>query len=445
MVRAPQRRPRGTPAVHRLSAARRVIRTLTHAAVVLALLDGVPATGQTGRPTTGIPTKSPLENAAAAPRRFKAAVDLVRLSSCDPAVRAKRRPRLEDVAETAERSRARADLKLYHEMLGAYANGDEAASVEAVVELDPERLDRVLRNINDPLDDPVGLWDAKRYSLAVMLHTDAAFRLAGASYGNAMYDQMQIAADLLQLGVRCAPDSLRPLAPRWYVALSRVLGDRTVFGAAEALLELGRTRLVDDPAILRESGLLAESLGTLFVLAGGNQNVSLRGGAPGILRRIVDRRRAWLEDAEEWLGRAAVVEPGSDEVLLHLGRVQALRFDDAEALRTLGTVLARTRSAETAYLAGIFIGAVHDRGERLDEAASAYRAAARYAPGAHAAEIGLADVLRRSGRLDESRETLFAMVTRPDRDSHDPLWWYSLDPPGRADERLTALRDEVRR
>ena len=63
------------------------------------------------------------------------------------------------------------------------------------------------------------------------------------------------------------------------------------------------------------------------------------------LRRTVgERRRAWLGDAATWLGRAAALETSNDKVLVHLGRVQALLFDDAEALTTLRTVLARTPS-----------------------------------------------------------------------------------------------------
>ena len=125
--------------------------------------------------------------------------------------------------------------------------------------------------------------------------------------------------------------------------------------------------------------------------------------------------------------------------------MRALRFEDAEALSTLGTVLERTPSNDMAYLAAIFTGAVHDRGNRLEEAAAAYRAAVERIQGAHAARVGLAEVLRRSGQLDEARGLLLALVTERSDKAQEPLWWYILEPPGLADARLAALRAEVRR
>jgi hypothetical protein len=314
-----------------------------------------------------------------------------------------------------------------------------------VIALDRQRLDRALRNINDAANDANAPWDAKRYALAVMLHTDAALQLAGDTYGNDMHDQLQLAADLLQLGVRCAPDRLRPLASQWYVGLSRYPRDRNALRTAEALLELGRKRLADDPAILAESGLLAESVATIYALSNANAGQSWNAGTSRLLGRVVDRRRAWLNDAATWLGRAAALEPGNDDVLLHLGRVQALRFEDAASLRTLGSVLTRTRSADTTYLAAIFIAAIHDRQGRRDEAAAAYRKALGHLPGGHAGRVGLAEALRQSGRLDEARGLLQALVTERPGATQEPLWWYLLEPPGEADARLEALRAEVRR
>ena len=137
--------------------------------------------------------------------------------------------------------------------------------------------------------------------------------------------------------------------------------------------------------------------------------------------------------------------PATTTGLVHLGRVQALLFDDAEALTTLRTVLARTPSNDLAYLAAIFIGAVHDRQDRLDDAAAAYRAALERVPAGHAARVGLADVLRRSGRVDDARGVLQALATERSNGTHDPMWWYIVEPPGAADWRMAALRAEVRR
>lgn len=140
-----------------------------------------------------------------------------------------------------------------------------------------------------------------------------------------------------------------------------------------------------------------------------------------------------------------MLEPGNDEVSLHLGRVRALGFADDEALSILRGVSERTQSSGRAYLAALFIAAVHDRQDRLEDAAASYRVATARVPGGHAARVGLADVLRRSGKLDEARDVLRALVTERPEAKQDPLWWYILEPPGKADERLAALRAEVRR
>ncbi len=425
------------------------------ALVALALLGttrGARAADSPGQSRTGIPT-SPVAGPHTAPRRFQPTVNLVKLDSCDPAVLAKPPRTPKNIVEAAEWDQARADLERYHAILEAYAGGDAASSVDSVLALSRDtltlyrdRLTRVLLSINKRGIDLHAPWDAQRYTLAVMLHTDAALRLGGDSYtyGNDAYDQFQVAADLLQLGVRCAPDRFTSLAPRWYVALSRLLRDHNALRAAEALLELGRKRLDNEPAVFYESGLLAESIATIYALSQPEPRHSWAGGDSRVVRRIDERRRAWLDDAATWLGRAAALEPGNDEVALHLGRVRALRFDDVEALSTLGAVLDRTQSNDLAYLAAIFIGAVHDRQGRLDDAAAAYRASLERVPGGHAGQVGLVEVLRRSGRLDEARGQLRALVTKPSEEMQEPLWWYILEPPGMADRRLVAMRAEVR-
>ena len=385
-------------------------------------------------------------------RKLEAAVKLVKLDSCDPAVLAKPPRTPKNMLEAAEWEQIRADLSDYHAMIDAYADGDAAGSIETVLALSQQRLardwtglTRALYAINTRGIDPRAPWDARRYALAVMLHTNAALRIAGDTHGDEAFVQFQVASDLLQLGVRCAPGRFTSLASRWYVALSRLLRDRTVLGAAEALLELGRTRLENEPAIFGESGVMAESVATIYALSQPETRTSWAAGDDRLfVRRVTDRRQAWLNDAAKWLSRAADLEPGNDDTLLHLGRVRALRFDEAAALTTLGTVLERTPSDDTAYLAALFIAAVHNRRDRLDEAAASYRRALGKVQGAHAARTGLADVLRRAGHLDEARTLLLGLVTEGSEKVHEPLWWYILEPPGVADDRLVRLRTEAR-
>jgi tetratricopeptide (TPR) repeat protein len=401
------------------------------------------ASGQSGqRPE--LYRRDPSADATPAPRQFQAAVRLVKLDSCDPAVLAKPQLAPMDNKEAAKRSRAQADMDRYHAAVAAYAEGNLAESVAQVIAFGQEGLTRILGFLNKRGIDRHAPWDGRRYALAIMLHTDAGLQLAKSAYGNDTYDQFQVAADLLQLGIRCTPDRIRPLAPRWYVGLARFFRDRTVLHLSEALLELGRKRLDTDPSILGESGLLAESMATIYALSPTRAAPTWTGGDAQLVRRIADRREAWLGDAVKWFGQAADLEPGNDETLLHLGRARALRFEDAEALRTLGTLLERTPSDDLAYLAAIFTGAVHDREGRLDDAAVAYRTALKRIPGGHAGRVGLAETLRQSGRVDEARDLLKALAAEPAERVREPFWWYLLEPPGVADARLDTLRAEVR-
>lgn len=413
-------------------------------AAVVVGLDAPSGAAQTSQ-RPGTYRRDPFADLAAKPGRFEADVKLVKLDSCDPAVLAKTQLAPVDHGEAAKRSRAKAEMDGYHAAVEAYAAGDADGAFERLRAFDQERLARTLITINRRGIDLQAPWDARRYLLAVMLHTDAGFRLAADAYGQDMYDQFQAAADLLQLGVRCAPDRVRPFASRWYVALSRYLRDRAVLRAAGDLLDLGRKRLSDDPALLFESGVLAESVATIYALSWTDARQSWGFGEGAVLGRVVESRRAWLGDAGRWLGRAAALEPENDLPLLHLGRVRALQFDEAAALEALGDVLERTRSDEAAYLAALFIGAVHDRQNRLDEAAASYELARRRVAGGHAARIGLAEVLRRSGRVDEARDELRALVTAPSEAVREPMWWYVLEPPGAADARVDRLRAEARR
>ena len=275
--------------------------------------------GGTGRTSIGIPKENPAAGKSPATRGLQSAVRLVQLDSCDPAVLAKPPRTPKDMLEAAEWDHIRSGLSDYHAMLDAYADGDAASSVAAVLDLSRRRLardwtglTRALSSINTRGIDPHAPWDARRYALAVMLHTDAALRIAGETWGDEAFVQFQVAADLLQLGVRCAPGRFKSLSPRWYVALSRLLRDRTVLSAADALLELGRTRLENEPAIFGESGVMAESVATIYAWSQPETRTSWTAGDDRFfLRQVTDRRQAWLTDAAKWLSRAASWSPAT--------------------------------------------------------------------------------------------------------------------------------------
>ena len=342
------------------------------------------------------------------------------------------------------RTRSQADIVRYHAMLTAYAAGDDTHGVDALLEWSSDRLKRVLAVANTK-NDPFEPWDRRRYGLAVMLHTDAGLRLSGDAAPSDGFGHLEIATNLLYLGVRLEPDLLRPLAQRWYFAVSRYLRDRNAPYLAERLLQVGRERLGDDPVILGESGMLAESLATIYAVSNTTMVRSWGAGRDISVYATVNRRMSHLNDAAKWLGRATALDPGNDVLRVHLGRMHALRLDDDEALRVLGDVLDRTSDDATAYLAAVFLGGVRERQGRLDQATTAYRTAIARFPRGHAAYVGLSEALQRSGKGDESREVLRTVVSERFGSSQEPLWWYHFEPPGVADARLSALRHEVRR
>lgn len=342
------------------------------------------------------------------------------------------------------RDRAEADLRRYHALLSAYAAGDEAESVEAVLLWDKRAFSRALALADGPFD-PLAPWDPRRYGLAVLLHSDASLQLYERSLPAAAFAHFEIASNLLRMGLQRDSDRLRPLARRWYVTISRVLRNRDAPFDAERLLALARERLPEDPVVLYESGTLAEALATDYALSGAAFFRATRAQLDINVDDVLNRRARRLADAADWLGRASAQDAGNQLIRLHLGRVQALRRNARAALEELTEVLSGTSEDEMAYLAALFTAGVYEAQLRFEEAAAAYRRAIGRLSNGQAAYIGLSEVLRRLGKGDESRTVLLELLAESHGPTREPLWWYQFEPPGVAEERLAALRREMRR
>jgi tetratricopeptide (TPR) repeat protein len=367
----------------------------------------------------------------------------VLLMWCVIALPAARVEEQRDLKKEMEANQAQADLTRYHGMLAAYQRGDEANSIDALLFLPDERVDRLLALINSS-KDPFAPWDQRRRGLAVMLHTDLALRLSALAYTAAAERQLDIATNLLTTFARTETDATRAFLDQWYYTLSRYLRSRDSPYAAERLLSKGRASFADSAAILYESGVLAEAMATDYALAGATVHFSRRGGVRFDLDAVLHDRLGHLRDAERWLRQAAALDPDNDLLRAHLGRVLALLKQDAEAVRVLDGVRDRTSDDATAYVAGVFLGGLRERQAGLTEAAEAYRRAIERFPLGHAAYIGLSEVLQRSGKGDESRDVLHTLLAETTGPTREPLWWYQFDPPGIAEGRLAALRAKVR-
>ena len=356
----------------------------------------------------------------------------------------------QDPEAGGERRRVQGELKRYHGIINAYREGKDDA-VDEILDWDPERLKRIVAAAQSS-DDVFRPWDAPRTRAATMLHTDAAMRLMDREPDRVSF-QLEMAAQLVQMA---GPD-LHPFARTWYIAVSRSLRDRALLFVDEGFLERGRKHLPGDPTVLYESGVLQEQIATFAAFItetlvstpppfsrGPGANLTSMGSFSGseATRNIQERTRA-LDRAYGWLRDSIRADAASELAQLHIGRVQVLRGNDAEGVKFLERL---TSSADTdsAYLATIFIGAMHQRRGRHDQAEQLYRRAIEKVPTAQAAYVALSDALQKLGRGDESRAVLIDLLSHPPGSRTEPWWWYLAEPVGEARERLDALRAAVR-
>lgn len=357
----------------------------------------------------------------------------------------------QDPEAGGERARIQGELKRYHGIINAYREGKDDA-VDEILASDPERLKRIVAAAQTVLDI-FRPWDVPRAQAATMLHTDAAIRLMDREPDRVSF-QLEMAAQLLRM---VGPD-LHPFARSWYTAVSRRLRDRALLLVAEGLLERGRKHLPNDSIVLYESGVLQEQIATFAAFMtetlvttpppfsrGPGSGLHTMGSPSGseTTRNIQERRRA-LDRAHGWLRDSVRADASNELAQLHLGRVQVLRGHDADGAKFLQR-LTSSADGDTAYLATMFIGAMHQRRGRHDQAEQLYRRAIEKVPTAQAGYVALSDALQKLGRGDESRAVLIDFLSHPAGSRTEPWWWYLAEPVGEASERLDALRAAVRR
>lgn len=337
---------------------------------------------------------------------------------------------------SVQRAPAQPDLDAYRRVLDAYRRGDETA-IATLLEWNRDATEHVLGLIGRPDSRE---WTASDIKAAAVLHTTAAIRLLTGNREEASVFHLGAAGRILQWG---GPD-VNPFASRWYVAIARLLRDQLRGEVALELLRLGRERLRDDPAVLFESGALAELLAAQSIEAVPGEfskNLQLR-TATRLVDTMTRRRTDHLDDAARWLQRSVALAPANPDAQLHLGRVLMLRGDDAAALSAL-TSIQPSAALDRRYLASMYIGAVHERKGALEPAVDAYRLASRILPTSQAAYTALSEALQRAGRGEESRMVLDTMLSRPP-EPDDPWWFYFFEPKSEVNARVRALFSEAR-
>jgi tetratricopeptide (TPR) repeat protein len=348
------------------------------------------------------------------------------------------------VASAEELQLARA----YRQVVERYRRGD-ADAVDAVNAIPRLHLESIMKVIFSRVAPETGTWKLEAGAPipwlpgelrgAAMLHTDAALRIVGPDEEDGdRRHHLKVAGRMLH----ASSSRDDPFVPRWYYAVSRALRDRNLFGVAEDLLERGRSQVPGNPTILFESSAVAETLAR-----GYGVNVTETRGIPSIepdTERNLQWRAARLNDAARWLREAVERDDTMLIARLHLGRVETLRSHEKDGLVHLERVFSAATDDATAYLAALFIGAAHERLRRPDAAEASYRKAIARFPAGQAAYVALSEVLQRSGKSGESRTVLHDLLLGRTELIREPWWWYLVEPPGVAQERLAELRREVR-
>ena len=305
----------------------------------------------------------------------------------------------------------------YAKVIAEYEQGDTDRAVREIVTWEPDVILSVLDGVESARvaeSDAIVHLKAVLLSLpaAVMLHTEAGLRQnwrgsadAGVHWG--------YARRLAELGLGRKQDSF---LRAWYRALGLFfLGSYGVRDAI-SLLDRALERFPDDAAIALALGQAHEALGTFSE----GQIVSVWPDPSGEARQHLERAERLYRDL---LAQHATER----EARLRLGRVLQISGHAEPALAELHRVAATTEDPRLRYLAHLFIADQLRRSSRLPESRDEFSEALEAWPGAQAAALGLAEALRSLGHRGEAA-SLLAIAIRDGGETltEDPFRGYSF-------------------
>jgi Flp pilus assembly protein TadD len=79
--------------------------------------------------------------------------------------------------------------------------------------------------------------------------------------------------------------------------------------------------------------------------------------------------------------------------------------------------VARARTPNDQYLAHLFLGRIHEDGERLDQTLSEYRRAVEVSPEGQSAAVALSHALQIAGEAEEARRALARGILDGEREA----------------------------
>ena len=281
---------------------------------------------------------------------------------------------------------------------------------------------------------PSSSWTWEELRAAAMLHTEAALRSQKARDGRTAELHITLAQKLLDRVVELSRPQ-KDFAIRWYDVVPRLLRTFGGGGLGQRIETYGESKWGHDPA------RASYKRGLGFEATAAREGVIPEPGESSVFTGST-RVEAYLVPAAEAFADALKQNPGLHCAALHLGRVRLLQGEREEAATLFRSAVDDVDPA-VGYLAALFLGSLEERNERYDAAETLYRDALRRIPWGQSAPVALAELLSRTGREKEARDTLAAHFTFIGAGVVEPLWTYTALPSDELGTRFDLLRMEV--
>ena len=322
----------------------------------------------------------------------------------------------------------------FQELLQQYVHGNAEGAVRAFAAWDDERIEREAHLAPNTL----------QLKPALALFHSEALRRQGPGSGAHHKAAVTLMIEEICPAAQSAGDGrILALCRDWYPVMLpyRNVMDARDFLPGSASIQLARgarQEWMSGPAVDSgggaDHGFLTRELGQQYIVT-----------SHGRFGPII-------ADAESSFRRALNIDPQLAEARARLGRVLFLLDRRDEARKELERALAdagRIGDTFSEYLAAMFLGRLHEDGDRIDDAILAYRRAAAAGPRFPAARVALARQLAATGRAGEASSMMaeFFRGLAPSGTSEIDPW--TVYPRGRAfwygDQILRALREALRR
>jgi tetratricopeptide (TPR) repeat protein len=352
-----------------------------------------------------------------------------------------------------------------------YGRGERDAAISAIAERPLPDQRRVVQQVLKLLEARARgeqvktLWTLDDAATAGALHMDAAL----SAYRRADRTSMNDLAEHIKLGeaffgFRRSGDEEAHRAPRWELAIGLTALADGRFGVAATILDAGCAKYPRFAPLQLACGSAHESM-AMFAANPAYQPLDARDadrGRPRVATYYDDRpfavhvhetpslarakaiRSTEISTARRALERAIRLDAHDAEAHIRVAHLDILEGKDTAASR-LAPIVARTDlDARLGYLARLFLGDLHARLGRIDDARVMLEAAIAIVPSGQSAHIALARAVRTSGDHDQASALLHRMMNAPIKPD-DPMIGYRFGQYWVPDPLIDTLRAEALR